>query len=314
MLPTDRPMLDTNRRTFLKLSALAGAGVMVGGLPLRAAFAAADGEAGPLTSAALIDDALRLTRYAPSVAPAFRESFATGMNVWDGLPGDVAQFGAFMPASQADVLGVLRRLRDRWPGQGNERLDAKLALIAGWLVHRTAADVIAPAAENEEARIYQDAALLRARSADATAQASPEAVAALFREVGPRTLVRFHTLKPDDDDAMGWVLRLRDWRRAHAERMQRYADAYARPDRTAVQRYVEQPGFYDAEDPIVRLARELRRADAPSPVDVQAARAGDNDSLYGRALAHAVGDLLAASAYFVGTLDDRGLEQQLAVR
>ena len=148
----------------------------------------------------------------------------------------------------------------------------------------------------------------------ATGQASAEEVAALFQEIGPRTLIRFHTLKPDDDDAMGWLLRLRDWRRAHAERLQRYANAFARPDRQALRRYVEQPGFYDAEDPISRLARDLRSTDAPGSVDVQAARAGDNGSLYGRALTRAVGDLLAASAYLAGDLDDRGLEQQLAVR
>lgn len=308
----------THRRDFLKLSALAGAGLFFPARLFAAAAAPGAGPArvGPLTSIALTDDALRLVRHAAGVAPAFRESLAPEMNVFDPVPGNAAFFAGLMPASLGDVTALLQQVRLRWEADGaGDPLRSRLALVAGWFAHRAAGDVLGPvyagAADAETPAVYHDAAVLRARSEGTPGTATAEETAALFKEMVPRTLTRFHTLIPDHDDAAGWVTRLHGWRLEHTDRMERYASAYVQPDPDAQRRYVAQPNFYDADDPVLRVARRLRQEPAAAGAAVTDAdlQAG---SLYGRALVQAVRHILAASAYFEGRLDEQGLQEQLA--
>ena len=308
----------SNRRTFLKHSALLGTGaVLLGRMPLFAAAAAPEGAIGDLTALALVDDALHLINATDGLAPAMDESLDFGINVYEPLPGNAAFFGRLMPARPDDVVGLLGAVREGWATRDEEdNLKLKLALASGWLVQRAGADVIAPsladASDADAARTYQDTAVLRARSRHLAETASPEEVASLLHEMGPRTLVRFHTLIPDYDDGGGWITRLADWRARHAAQLEAYARAYTDGPSAMYRRFVTDPNFYDPDDPIVRLAEQVRRQEAPADVDLPSVAARPHASLYGKALARGIEHLLSVNDYLEGTLDDQAVEERLA--
>ena len=312
-------MLDTtsHRRDFLKISALLGAGtVLLGRVPLLATPAPARGRLGTLTALALADDTLWLARRAPALVPALQESLVFGINVFEPLPGNAAFFGQLMPAKLADVVDLLSEARDRWPNRSaDDHLDLKLALITGWLVQRAGEYVIGPVlaqtADPAEASTYQDAAIVRARSAHRSGQATEAEVAALLREMVPRTLTRFHTLIPDYDDAEGWVLRLQEWRTAHADMIERYARAFADTRSDQYRRYVVEPNFYDAHDAALDLADRVRHGAAEEQIDLQPIVESQHASLYGKALAQGIGHLLSMNAYLQGALDNQSFEAHL---
>lgn len=342
--------MPLDRRDFLRSSALAGFALpFLGGFPLpvlpgaRTAARAAMAPGG-LAGMAATADGLRLLRHSGApVAPALRESLGADVNL--PLAGNMALLGGMMPASVDQLCDLVGRLRTRWPerqgaqeeegGEEEAFLPETLALAAGWVLHRAAhaklKAVHDAAADPDEARLYHDAALLRAWSGHAPG-AAPEAevpaeeVATLLRLVVPRTLIRFHTLVPDYDDGAGWVTRLAAWRDHHADWSQRLAAAYAQPDPAKLERYVAAPNFYDPADPIIEQAALLR--EAPT-VEVGGAEEGEEGevkeeartvevpsapggSLYAQALRQGLDGLMAISAYLEGEASKADLRERIA--
>jgi len=131
-----------------------------------------------------------------------------------------------------------------------------------------------------------------------------DAVARLFREMGPRMLIRFHTLIPDYDDAAGWIERLAAWRNEETHIMRRLAEAYQAPDPEKQRRYVVEPNFYDAGDTVIRVARALQHgAEPPVRVDEAVAAATRDQSHYAQAVAAGYRHLQAAHDYLRGAIN-----------
>jgi hypothetical protein len=102
---------------------------------------------------------------------------------------------------------------------------------------------------------------------------------------------------PDKQEIERWLDRLFQVQQRYTVNLKRYADAIANPDPEKVRRFIEEPNFYDRDDSIIRIARQLQRGDdAETPVDEiveQPAR-----SHYAQALRNGFRYLSAASDFF----------------
>ncbi|MFB3132841.1 MAG: hypothetical protein ACE10K_10015, partial [Rhodothermales bacterium] len=79
-----------------------------------------------------------------------------------------------------------------------------------------------------------------------------------------------------------------------------------------LRRYVEAPNFYDASDPLIRLARSLHQGITESTVDLEEAVAASSaQSQYARALGHAYQALASVSAFHEGALGEAELQTTL---
>lgn len=316
------------RRSFLKRSTVLGAGVFLAGG--RAAFHPAPAGAAPVlygdggfTAMAIIDDSLRLVRH----AAAFSESFQSVLrhDVNEEQAGNVALLGGMVPMDVEDAVRLLGRLREDGTDSEEERTtEQKLALVLGWIAHRAArrqikplheaAEPMRPGLHPSEVTLYHDATVLRHRSArrEDGNERRVDAVTRLFREMGPRMLIRFHTLIPDYDDAAGWIERLAAWRNEEAHIMRRLAEAYQAPDPEKQRRYVVEPNIYDDGDAVIRVARALQReAEPPMRVDEAVAATTRDQSHYAQAVAAGYRHLQAAHDYVRGASAEQDVRERL---
>jgi len=315
------------RRRFLKRSTVLGAGVFFAGG--RAAFHPASAGAAPvlygdggLTAMAIIDDSLRLMRHAGTLSEPFRGVLRRDVN--KERTGNMALLGGMVPMDVEDAVRLLGRFREDGTGSEEASTEQKFALVLGWIAHRAArrqikplheaAEPIRPGLHPSEMTLYHDATVLRHRSArdDAGPDQQVDGGARLFREMGPRMLIRFHTLIPDYDDAAGWIERLAAWRNEEGELMQRLAEAYQAPDPEKQRRYVEEPNFYDESDAVIRTARALQdEAEPPWRVEEAVAATTHDHSHYAQAVAAGCRHLQAAHDYVRGARTEQDVRDQL---
>jgi hypothetical protein len=231
------------------------------------------------------------------------------------------------PMGVDDAVDLLGRIRQRWEGrEDGDRTEEKLALVLGWMAHRAAREHLRPLhAELEpsqpglypsEATLYHDAAVLRhrsGRSANGDNGQPVDPIAQLFREMGPRILIRFHTFIPDYDDGSGWVERMAAWRHEKESLLHRLAQAYQAPGAEKLRQYVTEPNFYNENDAIIRVAHALQRGEEPPLRAEQAAAAATSDqSLYAQALIQGYHYLQEASGYWRGDLSQEALLHDLS--
>jgi hypothetical protein len=279
---------------------------------------------GGLTSIAIADDCIRLARHAEGIDSTIKDVLRS--NVDQELPGNVALLGGMAPMGADDAVDLLERIRQRWEGrEDGDRTEEKLALVLGWMAHRAARVHLRPLhAELEpsqpglypsEVTLYHDAAVLRHRSGrveNAGAPSSVDSLAQLFREMGPRILIRFHTFIPDYDDGSGWVERMATWRHEKESLLQRLAQAYQAPDADKLRQYVTEPNFYDENDAVIRAAHALQRGEEPPLRAEQADAAATSDqSLYAQALIQGYHYLQEASDYWRGVSSKEALLDRL---
>lgn len=322
----DQGPFELERRQFLKSSALFGAGLFLTGPTVGATRAESETAAllygnGGLTSIAIVDDCARLARHADAL-----NSDVTGVlrrSVNHEHPGNAALIGGMAPMDADEAVTLLGRVREDWAQREEDGTEEKLALILGWMVHQAARRQLKPLHNDGEAdqpglypselSLYHDAAVLRHRSRtapDAGNGQQTQAVARLFREVGPRILVRFHTFIPDYDDGSGWVGRMSSWRHEKESLLHRLAEAYQNPDPEKLRRYVTAPNFYDEDDATIRVARTIQNGEEP-PMTVDKAVSTTNGSHYAQALVQGYGHVQAAGEYFAGEMEALALRDRL---
>ncbi len=122
----------------------------------------------------------------------------------------------------------------------------------------------------------------------------------LFRILLRRAMIAMHTINPDDDHADEWLTAVLTRLQTFPKSMYQYAELAAHWPEDKVQQYLIKPNFYNRQDPLIRLARDLQRGSAADPRAVlDAHRACDTSaSRYARALAKALDYLLAAGELY----------------
>lgn len=218
-----------NRRQFAYVTTLAGAMRS----PVQSASAATPRNipeaAGLITEMVFLDDCVRVAMYDPALSNAAKTALAEN--------GDLIRNGALSPA----VSGA--------------KTAAEFALAAGResseILHRYRRPYSA------EARLYQDAAILRDISAAAGCNPDkPAPVGDLLDVLHVRRRLRLHTLIPDDSDyqtLQTWLDGVCVWWQDQRNLRAALAAVYTSPDNSKMQEFVS--GFYSAADPLIQLAR-----------------------------------------------------------
>ncbi|TLS53860.1 hypothetical protein FE782_00420 [Paenibacillus antri] len=266
-----------------------------------------------LTRTALIEDSAAILLATDGVSEALAEAA--------GEHAAFLQFGALRSADDAFALPYLDRYRLHWDTYKTVREDvgfrsaplatkteaeSVLALALGWLAHRVADRRLS--ASSEEADLYRDAYLFRARYAAPDATLDAVALSELFEVLKQRYFIEMHTFKPDGDDIEGWFDALYAGMQEWDAYMDRFAKAVAEPDADGERRHVLETNFYRADDAIVALASRLRNGGTTTAEEREAALAAVPASRYGQALRAAVGHLLHANAFFARRVDELALE------
>ena len=278
------------RRDLLKAAGLASAGLAVPALA-RPALAGPGGAAldalrvPSIPAVGALDDALALYAYAAPMPARFAGAVLNH--------SDLVRTASLLPATPPDAVALLDAFRADHDAEGAAE---KAAFGAGWLAHRAALSELGGAA-SDEAAVYRAAEVLRDRGRGGAGSADD--VEALFDAMWHRTMIRLHTLKPDDQGVEAWMGRFVAWRREAEARARALAEAVATPDPAARRRYTA--GFYDPADPVVALARTMERHELTAPPPIRAALAAPGASAYACAAAAAARTLLQATAYVDGT-------------
>lgn len=286
-----------------------------------------------ITHTAVTDDCARLARYSSTICPAHKEVLGKHL--------EIARLGGITRAGGNHVLSLLKRYRVAWPGrQEGDLMAEKLAFVLGWLCHRAADLQMKPifrAVDPDcphrptDCSVYHDVYLFRevygagkhepyvsdslAVSADsnaATRAIQTSDVEGALRSLWQRALVALHTFIPDEEDVDGWLERVFQMRQQFYVDIRRYAEAFARPDPDKVQRFLIDVNFYEASDPLIRLARSIQEGRPDTTIDLHAAvEAAASQSQYAQALRRGMIYLQAASDLFEERIDDETFKDRL---
>ena len=149
-----------------------------------------------------------------------------------------------------------------------------------------------------EERLACEVAVLRARSSRANPDgADADELVDLFEGFLPRIRQRWHTLRADRHNYAPWSQRFFAWSDARPGRIRAYAEAYAAGEAAGAD-------FYDADDPLIALARSTRDARTSPLPDLEEALAdAAEQSTYARAMADALSGIRAVDAYAENEID-----------
>lgn len=140
-------------------------------------------------------------------------------------------------------------------------------------------------------------------------------LASLFTALGQRLLVRLHTFEPDAEDVDNWLARLIAWKEQQQRLFLRYAKVCHSPEPDKVRQFVTQMNFFDCSDPLIRIARSLRRGSLPLASQVEPAlEAASGQSQYAQAIQRGYTHLQAVGKFFAGILDLTKLKLQLGLK
>ena len=255
-----------NRRQFAYVSAFAGA--VAAGARSDAAPAHSGKvpeAAGLITEMVFLDDCVRVAMYDPALSAAAKTALAEY--------GDFVRDGALSPA-----------------GSGAQTA-AQYALSAGRLSSEALNRHRRP--NSAEARLYQDIAVMRDLAAAAGCDPSkPGLVGDLLDILHVRRRLGLHTLIPDDNNLETihpWLEGVVTWWKDQRNLRVALAAAYTSPDKTKMQEFAA--GFYDAADPLIRLARGFQFGRLTPPDALPAAL---DQAQKGTGYAHALADATAA--------------------
>lgn len=304
--------MDTylDRRNFLKITGLAGAGLALNGL-VTTAFAQSGLSSnginrvnGYFLPVILVDDVISIVSASKTIMDPIRHclTYHTPRPTGRITYTDMARLGRVVRnGSDEDMIDLLDDTWSKWDLRHdtyrNEALPEKLAFISGWLMLRgldhhlgeeysqqteslAGADRSNPSAIS----VYHDTHLLREfliskqgeQAIDNINSVSVDDIEDAFNVIGWRSLIKIHTFEPDADDALNWAERLIKWHRSRADVSKKYAQAYHSPDPDLKRRYIDDFNFYDRENPIIKRARAFQNGTVlPIDFDLKAAGYGD---------------------------------------
>ncbi len=228
------------------------------------------------------------------------------------VPGNTFRLGGLAPFSRQEIMASLEDFKATWSsGAQDQAKSQQLALLAGSLCHGAMLDELKRAdhfqdkspSGNLEHRIYQDGKVIREYLTTGK-EMGPEAekeLHGLFREIIPRTLIRFHTVMPDDEDAPGWVRNTAKWRNQTDLYFGELATAIANPDEGKLEKYIKGPSFFRGSEPIVqRVSYFAKISELSSKEADRLISASVDGSVFGKALAKGYQMLKDLNGYLSG--------------
>lgn len=234
------------------------------------------------------------------------------------------RLGSVTVGNELPFVDLLESLRARWQNrQPEERLEAKLAFVLGWLCHRATERQLSPfyaTFQEEDAiecAIYHDVFLLREvyaggknlpfnpflldpkeHPAVAGVAIDGGSLEQLIRALVQRSILALHSLTPDEQNIEGWLENLLTLQQRYGVNLQRYSQIFAQPDPAKVRRYITERNFYAENDPHIRVARAVQHRDELRVSYVTRALQVTPTSHYGLTLKRGYDSLLAASNFF----------------
>ena len=152
------------------------------------------------------------------------------------------------------------------------------------------------------------------RSHPGAASVDVAAVEPLFGAFWQTGLLEIQGFYDEAGDLDGWVDTFFARRQEFMEDLRDYVDAFQSPDPVKTRYYIEEFGFYDEGDPVVRLARSIQAGAADPSVDLdEALAAAPEQSLYARALAAAYALVAEAGRYVEGDAPAAAMAAALGV-
>mgnify|MGYP005833900787 CR=1 FL=1 len=286
---------------------------------------------------AVYEDCLNLMIASPEISEDFK-SIAENYR-------DFGQLGSITKYGDAFSFKLLEEYKKKWADRAPEDLlEAKLAFVFGWVSHRAADREMKPVwslgpikeiskqigLKPTECSIYHESYIFREYyfneptfstailpeqqdTLSSSLHINNEALVKLMRGVVKRSLIEFHTFRPDCDDINGWFEKLYNTQQIFKVDIKRYSDAILNPDPEKVKMYITDINFFDAKDPVITLCKRLRNGDAVTPHDVKSAVEADNASHYAKAVILGFNYLRAASDYYKGVFDIDTLKDKLDI-
>ena len=287
-----------------------------------------------ITHTAVVDDGVRLMLAADTICPAFKVAAREYL--------DMAHLGCMTRSGDRCNPGLLETFRARWNArQPGDHLEPKLAFVIGWLCHRAADRQTKPifrrfhppetrAEFPTECSVYYDAFVFR--EVYAFGQEPPYHPAmfgkkltqlvdtinvgnlqTLVQVLMRRAFIAMHTFIPDVQDPETWLDNLYRLKQDFYVDLQRYDDAINRPDPAKVQRYIIDDNFYDAQESIIAVARQLQRGESVNAAHVAEAVSAEPQSHYAQALHIGFRYLQAASDFFISEMAIEELKTRLDI-
>ena len=241
-----------------------------------------------------------------------QKSLTANINL--NLPGNLSRIAAAMYFSDEQILHMLKDLVQKWKERTPElKLEHKLSLYLGWFIYSSIQDglgdlyhkLIDKGFHYNDIRICHDSYLMRQfveKMPDENIP-DPEEILDLTNIMLPRMITRLHTLKPDPDDGTEWVNRMATWRRENYQVMTKFASAMVKPDQEQIDLFIVKPGFYNPEDPLISIVRNLQRGESLEKDRIlSVVENSPGKSLYAKSLALGFKRVVLTGNYFTGEL------------
>ncbi len=230
---------------------------------------------------------------------------------------------------------ILDDLKGKWQDRKPEdRLEAKLAFVLGWVSHRAADREMKPVfraaiSDLEKAKngnlcsLYQEAEIYKAYylntendpfkdtydlllNEEKFPQFDLAQTKTLFNGMLRMAFMRMHTTMPDTStDVEGiekWIDHIYNFMQIFKINMECEADIIANPNPEYYKRFVVDTNFFDKSDSLIVLAKKLRAGEQVSAEEVDSAMDAPCSSHYAIALACALKYVKACNDFFIGKI------------
>ncbi len=289
-----------DRREFIKLSGILASGLLVSPMAFGKSHSYTQETDWPLASqnyitpVFILDAMTRLGIGSGFIQAGIKHCITPDITFI--VPGNAFRLGALVPYGKKEILQALDKIKLTWgTGVQDQKTAQKLGLLAGALCYQSSMDALDKANKftelspsgNPENKIYQDAAVIRSYLTKGKPMAKKEQsdLKSLFREMVPRTFIRFHTVMPDDADGAGWVMKTAHWRKQSDLYFGELSRAIAQPDDAKVKKYLMDTDFMDGNDLMVKKISPFAKI---SDMNIKDARSLVNSTEEGSVLAKAL--------------------------
>ena len=272
-----------------------------------------------ITHIAVQEDTRRLALQADGICEAFKTSMKESP--------DAMRMGSASRGNSTFIVQNIHHFRDLWEKRKPEdRLEDQLAFTLGWITHRAADRYFKPRygiydknpenAHPVDIRIYHDVVVYDKvygngkhppfstgfaekdmQSHPAAAQLDVTQAEAIF---GPLYQADFLALQSFETVSSGQELmdRINSQFATFTVDFRRLIDLVNNPDPEDMQQMIIAPNFYDEEDPIIKMARNIQHGESVVGMDLTEALATEGQSQYAQTLSKAFNWIAEASRYF----------------